>query len=370
MPNKQDKETKLIWLVGGGTGGHVVALFPVAAELKKDKHLRLMYIGGGHNTLESKLAKEADIPFKTVPYGKFRRYITLGSIIANVGDAVKIAAGVLKSYGLIKRYKPALIFSKGGPVALPVALAAWLTGTCLITHESDTVMGVTNRWIGTFACQILTAFPASYYPLRYAKKIIAVGLPIRPEFCRPGSPVKKQPPTVVIMGGSQGSRAINLVTYASLPRLLTSMRVVHITGDQGFVEACSVKVKLGNPENYEVIGFTPEVARYMKEATLLVVRASSTIFEAASLHKPMLLIPLPSAAGNHQVKNAEAFVQAGAAVMVRQESLTPEMFCEKIEQILRDKVLQARLQKGTAVFASCQTAQKVADSVRHHLISS
>ncbi len=357
------KDKATIWLVGGGTGGHLIPLLAVAHELQRHKQVRLTYIGQSGNAHDARLAKQAQLPVLTIATGKLRRYFSVKGIVLNIWDSIQLLRGVLTSCRLIKANRPDLIFSKGGPVALPLGIAAWITHTPLITHESDAVMGATNRFFARFARKVLTGFPVRVYPLAYARKLVHVGIPLRPEFCREETKVvQPAQPMILVTGGGQGAHFINLLVEATLPQLLALGHVMHITGKNDYALFQSLKEKLPVPlqEKYGVADFTPDIASYMKEATVVVSRAGSSIFELASLRKPMFLIPLPSAAHDHQVKNAELFVVEHAAVMARQENLTPLAFYETIKAIVTDKQLQQELREGTRSFMSCSAAREVA----------
>lgn len=366
MAKKQNNSThrpSLIWFVGGETGGHVMPLVAVAQELKKNTSIRIVFLGQ-KNSFESNAAQRIHVRFLPIPVAKFRRYFTVGSFFLNVRDVIIFGWAIIKSYGLIKRHRPRLIFSKGGPVAFPVACAAWIAGIPLVTHESDAVMGLTNRVIARFAKKALTAFPANVYPPSLARKVTHVGIPLRPEFCTKHKTASHHSlPMVLITGGSQGAVAINELVAAILPELLTIAHVMHITGERSFDRFRDLKETLPPKlrERYGVIDFTPDIASFMKESTVILSRASSAIFEIASLEKPMILIPLPSAANNHQVKNAEIFADHNAAILLIQDNLTPTLLYETIETVLTDATLRRQLREGTRNFAHCDSAKQVAE---------
>ncbi len=359
-----------VWLVGGGTGGHIMPLLAVAEELKKDPRIKITYLGEKKG-LEETLAKDNRIPFITITSGKLRRYVTPLAVALNIRDIGRLIKGIIKSYVLARKHRPAVLFSKGGPIALPVAIGAWLAHIPILTHESDVVIGITNRFIARFAKHILTAFPASYYPAILAPKLVYVGLPLRREFCQKHREHVGRP-IILVTGASQGSVAINQVVMAILPSLLVIADVVHITGELSYKSIIKVKedlpVELKN--HYTVMAFTPQIVNFMAKASLIISRASSSIFEIATLGKPMVIIPLPSAANNHQLKNAEVFAHFNAAVVLRQESLTPQLLYEKIEHILTDKEIRLELQKGTHVFKSCDATGKVVDLIKEYAFKS
>lgn len=361
IQKQHPKKGRIIWLVGGGTGGHIMPLMAVAEELSHRPAVKLTYIGDASGP-ESEIAKKAGLSFVHIPSGKLRRYFGFTAIILNIRDIFLILAGIILAYRLIRRKKPSLIFSKGGPVALPVALAAYITRTPLMTHESDVVMGITNRIIGTFAKTIMTAFPASFYPTIYARKIVSVGVPIRREFCHHPTIHHQKRPMILITGGSQGARAINLLVGSILPDLLRQASVMHICGKYSFKEFQELKKELPDDlaAHYGLVDFTPDIASYMREAALVITRASSTIFEVATLGKPMIIIPLPGSANDHQLKNAEAFLRYKAALVLKQNNLTPNLLYETIQAVLQDKKVMRELVEGTRHFSCCDSARQVA----------
>ncbi|HEY1074673.1 MAG TPA: UDP-N-acetylglucosamine--N-acetylmuramyl-(pentapeptide) pyrophosphoryl-undecaprenol N-acetylglucosamine transferase [Patescibacteria group bacterium] len=360
--------TKKIWLVGGGTGGHVVPLLAVAEVLKKDTSISLTFIGekGGQ---EATLARQYGLRFIGIRSGKLRRYITLGAFFLNLRDIIQFLRGLRASYILIKKEKPSLIFTKGGYVTLPVALAAYLTSTPLVIHESDAVMGMTNRWLARLATVVMTGFSAVHYPAFLAPKIQAVGIPLRSEFSRKRSVTRSSRPMILITAGSQGAVAINMAMAEIIPLLLKRASVMHITGRYSYERFRAFKESLPPhiSEHYGVVDFTPDMADYMREATVLIMRSGSQIFEGASLGKPMVLIPLPGSANNHQARNAEIFAQHKAALVLNQHNLTPERLYETINSVLDDAALRHELEEGTRVFNSCDSAKRVAEILKQQL---
>lgn len=352
-----------IWMVGGGTGGHYVPLMAVAEILKRDKSLHLTYISDGGDR-EMTLAHGIGLRPIVITTGKIRRHtLSPKALLLNLRDSVRVVRAIIQSVNLIKKQRPSIIFTKGGQLAFPVAIAARVTKTPIITHESDSVMGGTNRFIARFAKAVFTGFPASVYPYSLAEKIVHVGIPLRSEFCRQTNKVHtSRRPMILVTGGSQGAKSINDLFIPILPQLLEHASVVHITGPVSAPFFLELKDTL--PENvrdhYAVLDFTPDIVHYMRECSVMVMRASSTIFEGASLHKPMILIPLPWAANDHQTKNAEIFAQHNAALMLIQANLTPERLYETIQSVLSDKQLASELREGTKVFESCDAAVKTA----------
>lgn len=361
---------KRIWMVGGGTAGHYVPLLAVAEILKRDDSIHLTYISDGDDK-EMSLAHGLGLRPIVIGTGKIRRHtLSPKALFLNVRDLFRMSKGLLTAVTLIKKQQPRVIFTKGGPLAFPVALAARLTQIPVITHESDAIMGGTNRFISRFAEKVLTGFPATVYPYTIAHKITHVGIPLRPEFCRQHRHVPAQRrPMVLITGGSQGAQTLSELFIPILPDLLKHASVVHITGSRFVDMFRELKESLPEPlrDHYAVLDFTPDIMQYMREASVVVTRGSSTIFELATLHKPIISVPLPWSANNHQVRNAEIFAEHNAAIMLRQDNLTPERLYETIQSVLSDKQLAHELKEGTKLFACCDAAPKTADILKQYL---
>lgn len=357
-----------VWLVGGGTGGHVVPLLAVAEELTKHEHIRLTFLGDKRG-VEAGMVHKALYKFMHVPTGKLRRDIGVSSLINNVFDSMRIVAGIVKTYYLIGKHRPAVILSKGGPVALPVAIAGWLRGVTIITHESDIVIGAANAWIARLANVVLTGFPVTSYPAGLAQKIKHVGIPLRSDFSKKVHVHQHHRPMVLVTGGSQGAASVGSILIACLPDILKHADVMHICGASSVKECEGAKSALPESlrDSYAYVPYTDTFADYVRESTLVVTRGGSQIFEIATLEKPMLIIPLPWSAQNHQLKNAEYFARHDAAIVLRQEGLTPEKLYETIRALLEDRPLRQSLARHAHQFESSRAAHLVAQCVLDQL---
>lgn len=353
---------KRVWLVGGETGGHVVPLLAVAEKLKSISGITIEFVGSRHG-IEARLARQANFRFIAVQSGKLRRSGSLLSGLLNVFDGIKIIIGVMQTVWHIQHLRPKVIFSKGGPVSLPVVVAAWLCRVPVVTHESDIVMGYANRIIARIAAKVLTGFPSINYPYVAASKLVYVGIPLRREFCIKRAPAKLPRPMVLVTGGSQGAASVGEVVLAILPRLLRHANVMHICGDSLVTKCQQVKASLEPQirDYYAYVAYTDNIADYIREASVVVTRAGSQLFEIASLKKAMIMIPLPWSANNHQVKNANYFASQSAGLLLLQSNLTPQVLYETISSVLSDSIIRHSLEKNAYKFNSCQSASHVCD---------
>ena len=313
---------KTIVLTGGGTAGHItpnLALIPLLQQRGYEVH----YIGE-RNGMEQRLTQGVPgVAFHGISSGKLRRYLDL----KNLSDPFKVMAGVAQSLVLLRRLKPAAIFSKGGFVSVPVAFAARLAHVPLVLHESDLTPGLANRLALPNAMRVCTTFPQTANAL--GSKARHTGTPIRAALYQGDAEQglrlcgwqKEGLPVLLSMGGSQGAGAINAALRSALPRLLKSFRVVHLCG-RGNVDD-SLRDMPGYAQ-FEYVG--PELPDLLAATALVLSRAgANSIYEFLALRKPMLLIPLPlSASRGDQIDNAKSFEGQGFARVLPQENLTAD----------------------------------------------
>ena len=221
---------KKIILTGGGTAGHVtpnLALLPALQELGYEIH----YIGSKQG-IERKLIENAGIPYDAISSGKLRRYFDL----KNFSDPLRVAKGYLESLKLMKKYKPDVVFSKGGFVSVPVVLAAKHYRIPTIIHESDMTPGLANKICIPSAKKICCNFPETL-PYLPEDKAVLTGSPIRAEILQGDrlaglkySGLSPEKPVILIIGGSLGSVKVNTAVRSILPRLLQQFQIIHICG--------------------------------------------------------------------------------------------------------------------------------------------
>lgn len=339
---------KTVLFTGGGSAGHVtpnIALFPqLLAE-----GCTLHYIGTCEGIECGMLQHRTDVTFHTIACGKLRRYFSW----KNFTDPFRVVAGVVEAQRILREVRPDVVFSKGGYVSVPVAIAAKSLGIPVLTHESDYTPGLANKINARFADQILVTFEDT---LRYTgKKGVHTGTPIRPELYA-GRRVKGlsflgfsgEKPVLLIMGGSLGAQALNEAVRAALTQLLAIYDIAHLCG-KGKVEA-----SLLDTAGYRQFEFlSEELPDVFAASDLVVSRAgANAVFEFLALAKPMLLIPLPaSASRGDQVLNAGYFTRKGYALSLEQEDLTPQTLLNAVNELA-----QRRLS-----FTAAMSAEPLAD---------
>lgn len=358
-----------IAIVGGGTGGHITPALAVAEVLKKD---HIIWFVGSSNGPEGEIIRRLHYPFYGIAAGKLRRYASWDNVV----DLFRVAFGFFQSLGLFIRQRPDVLFAKGGYVTVPAVYAAALIGIPVVAHESDVVMGLANRLVFSKAKIMCTGFPESAYPAAIRTKLRFTGNPVRSIF-RQGIPTKLETmreldfslrrPVVLILGGSQGAQPINTLIWSRLPELLELTQVIHLTGSSHYKEAVSVYDHLSPKlqKRYQPFGFVgEELPAYMAVADIVISRASANVTaELAALRKPMILLPLPGAAADHQRANARLYKKKQAAVVVEEVGLTSQQLIAAVARLLDDSEKRAELSKAVRLFDSPQAAQLIADTM-------
>jgi UDP-N-acetylglucosamine--N-acetylmuramyl-(pentapeptide) pyrophosphoryl-undecaprenol N-acetylglucosamine transferase len=348
MPEARPSLT--VCLTGGGTAGHVTPHFALLPELRR-RGWHCFYVGS--TGLEKPLVEAAGIEFKAISSGKLRRYFS----VQNAVDLFKVAAGCVQALAILAAKRPDVVFSKGGFVAVPVAVAAWLLRIPVVTHESDTTPGLATRIISRFATRIIYTFPET--GARLPPGSVQTGTPIREELfagdaergrklC--GFATAPALPTLMIMGGSQGAQRINAALERILPDLVAGYRIIHLTGKGkrlAFTHA-----------NYKGVEYaSDELKDFLALADYVVSRAgANSLFELLALRKPMLLIPLEMGSRGDQVINAEAFVRNGWAAVLREGELTDASLRQSLTTLAGQA---AAMRAAQSCFAAREAVAKV-----------
>jgi len=369
-----------ILFTGGGTGGHIYPIAAIIRELKKKygASVQISYMGPKDNFCTVVLARE-HVKAKRIVSGKIRRYMNPFSLLQNVIDTVvKIPFGILQSFFYLFFANPDLVFSKGGYGSFPVVISARALGIPIFLQESDIIPGLAIKKTIKYATGIFVSFPGTEnLP---ARKMIVAGNPIRLEMMGGSKPegvdelgVKGGRPVILVMGGSQGAQRINDKILDAMPELLKVYEIIHLTGPKNIdqvIKESKITVGEKDLEYYHPIGYADEkaLANIYATADLIISRAGSgSIFEIAAVNKPSMLIPLPEAAQNHQVRNAYAYAQTGAALVMEENNFTSHLFLEKIHDLLDSPETLAAMAEAAAQFARPNAGQVIADYIVNYM---
>lgn len=367
-----------ILFTGGGTGGHVFPLVAIAREIRRiypKKDLEFHYLGP-QDELANIYLSEEDFIIHTIMSGKIRRYFSFENIL-DIG--FKIPFGILQSIFMMMRLKPDLVFSKGGSGSFSVTYAAKILKIPVFLHESDIVPGLSNQKTSKWAKKIFISFEDTEY---FDKKTTTLtGNPIRHELLEGDKQTAKdlfnltlEKPIFLFIGGSQGAGPINDFVLNVLEKLVKEYEVIHVTGQENFnqVQAESeVVIDKALEKFYHPIAFLNEekMKHAYKAADLIISRSgASSIFEIAALGKPSVLVPLPTAAGDHQSKNAYSYARGGAALVIEQDNLTPNFFMENIEILFLNPEKIEAMKQAALSFAKPLAARSIAREVLEFLM--
>jgi UDP-N-acetylglucosamine--N-acetylmuramyl-(pentapeptide) pyrophosphoryl-undecaprenol N-acetylglucosamine transferase len=342
-------------IVAGGTGGHLFPGIAVAQAFQSRPGVRVTFL-----TTPKPVTVQILERYRLTWQGVASRALKGEGLFSRLRTLFGLPGCILEARSRLKTLKPHLVLGMGGHAAGPVGVAAYTLGIPLAIHEQNAIPGTTNRWLARFARRVFLSFPddGGHFP---AEKSLWTGNPIRGEFFAPQGARPPTPFTVMLMGGSQGARHLNLETLAALPRLADlkdRLRFLHLTGEADYEQAQAGYRQAGFAA--EVAAFSPEVASWMAQAHLLVCRAgASSLAELAAAGRAALLVPYPFAANNHQEHNARFFETAGAAEVILNKDFTGVLLAGKIRQLMAEPERLARMEAASRSLAKPDAAGEI-----------
>lgn len=340
-------------IAASGTGGHLFPALAVAQQLP-DYHIE--WLGVPHR-LETTLVPKS-YPLHTVDIDGFQTGFGIKTIL-NMG---KMISAIAQTYQLIKRNKIEIIFTTGGYIAAPAIIGAKLAKIPVILHESNYIPGKVTKLLGGWCNLVGIGFQGTKTYLPKAKTEW-ITTPVREEFFSP-QPLNLDLPEdgfrIVIMGGSQGAVALNKIVRQCAPRWLEKgVCIVHLTGNQ------DDEVGTLKHPNYVEMPFYDNIAGLLQWGNLAISRSGAgALIELATTKTPSILIPYPFAAEDHQYHNAMEFVNGGASLMFRQETLTPESLNATVMDLMNDKDKLNVMAEKAGNLALINTSQILAKKIR------
>lgn len=317
-----------VMIMAGGTGGHIFPGLAVARALA-DMAVPVIWLGSSHG-LENQLVPKAGIALETLQItglrGKGKR--------AAFAAPWRLARAVWQALVVLRRHQPRAVISFGGFAAGPGGIAAWLAFKPLLVHEQNRLPGLTNRVLSRLAKRVLSGFAGAL------PKAIWVGNPVRAEIAALPAPAARGAEwrefNVLVLGGSQGARALNRM----LPRVFlkladANLRVRHQCGAKLADEARAAYRAIG--VNAQVDAFIDDMAAAYGQADLVIARAGAlTLAELCAAGVPSILVPYPHAVDDHQTANARVLVDAGAAQLISESQLTIDDLAQRIRALIDD----------------------------------
>jgi UDP-N-acetylglucosamine--N-acetylmuramyl-(pentapeptide) pyrophosphoryl-undecaprenol N-acetylglucosamine transferase len=349
-------------IAGGGTGGHLYPGIAVARELLQRMPEAKVTFAGTARGIEARV----------VPREGFELDLLRSSALTATSPAARLRGfGLLPLSGIdawriLSRRRPDIVLGVGGYSSGPVVLAAAMRGIPTMLLEQNAAPGLTNRLLARVVSAAAVNFASTVS--FFGRRAFVAGNPIRQEFVaaatrdtRAGDGTSGAAPRVLIFGGSQGAHAINMAMVEAAPRLADGcLALTHQTGERDLEPVRAAYRKAGLDARVEP--FLYEMDREMTAADVVVCRAgATTLAELTAAGKPAVLIPLPTAADDHQRKNAEVMVSAGAAEMIEQKDLSGEAIAGRITALVADADRRVRMADAARALARPDAARVIVD---------
>jgi UDP-N-acetylglucosamine--N-acetylmuramyl-(pentapeptide) pyrophosphoryl-undecaprenol N-acetylglucosamine transferase len=327
-----------IVFAGGGTGGHVYPAIAVARELMNRRaDTEVLFIGGTRG-IERSIVDTAGFRMETIPATGLPRKLSP----ALIGFVWNLGISIVRSRAFIGGFRPQVIMATGGYVSGPPVIAARTLGIPVVIQEQNAYPGITNRMLGRFAELVFLGFENARKHFGASVHTVVTGNPVRGEI---GVSVREPSarkfgldpalPTVLVFGGSQGARAVNRAFSGAVERIASEgIQALWQTGEREYPAWMHFD---GSAEGkIRVLPYIEVMADAYAAADLAVARSGAmSIAEITACGLPSVLVPLPTAAENHQERNARALADAGAAVMIPERDLTPELMGDTVLDVLR-----------------------------------
>lgn len=347
-----------ILIAAGGTGGHIYPGIAVAKEiLRRDAESKILFVGSARG-LETKI----------VPANGFELSLINSAGLKNVGlvgqlkGLMILPKSFLEARKIIKDFQPDVVVGAGGYVTGSVLLMASLMRIPTLVMDSNALPGFTNRRLAPFITKAALTFDEAL-PF-FGKKGIVTGNPVRKEFFEIKPKSREEKVNLLIFGGSQGARAINNTMTEALPLLdKEKLKITHQTGEFDFEKIAEIYKREGW-ETAEVRAYISDMVAEFEKADLVLCRAgATTCAELSAAGKAAIMIPLPTAADDHQRKNAEALQTAGAAKMILQSDLSKESLAQEITNLINTPEKITEMENAAKKLAKQDAAEVTVDLI-------
>jgi len=357
MSARRDRNGPVL-ILAGGTGGHIFPGLSVAAELQS-RGVPVAWLGA-EGAMETRLVPQHGIAIDAIAVKGLR-----GKGIATLlGAPLRVLSAVRAASRVLDRRRPRAVVSFGGYAAGPGGLAARLHGVPLVVHEQNRAPGMTNRVLARFARRVLTGFPQTFGGVREE----LAGNPVRSEIAALPPPAQRfaardgGPMRLLVLGGSQGARALNEAVPRALAAGGVQARVRHQCGEKLRAEAEAAYAQAGVAASVEP--FIADMAGAYAEADLVVCRAGAlTLAELCAAGVGSVLVPFPQAVDDHQTRNAEYLVERGAALLLPQGDRLAERLADALAALAADPARRLAMAEAARALARPDAAARVADAV-------
>ena len=349
-----------VMIAGGGTGGHVIPALAIANGLKAAYDADVRFLGTSRG-METRLVPQAGYALELIDVGQLNRV----SLATKLKTLVALPRSIFQTMALLRRWKPQVVVGVGGYASGPGMLAALVQGIPTLAFEPNAVPGLANRLVG----KRIRAAAVNFAPtVAYFRNAEVTGIPVRGEFFALPPRPQAAAPRLLVMGGSQGARALNLRMPEVASELLQSvpgLTILHQAGARHAETTQAAYAASGaDADRWKVQAFLEDMPQQFGQSDLILARSgASTVAELAASGKPSLLVPFPQAADDHQRKNAEVLVEGGAAAMLLEQQMTAETLQATLIGLLNDRVRLAEMSDRARTFAHPRAAARIAEMV-------
>lgn len=345
---------------GGGTGGHIYPAIAIADAVKARIPSAQIRFVGAEGKMEMEKVPQAGYPIDGLPIVGINRQ----RLWSNISFPWKLVKSIWKARQILRDFRPDVVVGVGGYASGPTLWVAGQLGIPIIIQEQNSFAGKTNQWLANKAKRICVAYPnmERFFP---ANRLLFTGNPVRADICHelPDSAKARsffnldpELPTVLIIGGSQGARSINLAIEAHLEAILsTGYQVIWQTGKSFAPPAPRARLF--------VSPFITQMTQAYAAADVVISRAGAlSVSELCIVQKPAILVPFPFAAEDHQTENARSLVQADAAVLVHDADAMARLW-PTLHDLMEDAPRRSHLARQMKSFAKPQAAATIADEI-------
>lgn len=357
---------KMFMISGGGTGGHIFPALAIADELKARYPFAEFQFVGAKDRMEMERVPKAGYTIHGLWISGLQRKLTFSNLLF----PLKLVLSVWKCKRLLKKYKPQVVIGTGGYASGPLLYAASKMKIPCLLQEQNSYPGITNKVLSRWAKKICVAYPdmQAFFP---KEKIVLTGNPIRKgignlykaEQARGELGISKSKPTILVLGGSLGSKRINELISECLSGIdIMNVNLIWQCG-KIYYEGLRKKHPLLDPIKVVLTDFLADMNQAFSAADIVISRSGAgTLSELAVVGKASILIPSPNVAEDHQTKNAKSFQYRNAA-LVFEEDRSPNELLDEIYKILEDKGEKQSLEKNIKSLALPKAAKAIADEI-------
>lgn len=362
-----------ILFAGGGTAGHINPALSIAAYARKlAPDADILFIGKKGN-MEEKLVPDAGFDIEFIDVEGLKRRLTL----ENIRVIFKTIRAISKCKKIIRRFRPDVVICTGGYVSGAVIYAAHAMRIPSIIHEQNVYPGVTVRISARYADVVATSFKETSRHVKHAEKCVFTGNPVREEIITMGRQAARKAlglderPFLLAFGGSLGAQRINdaVIGYIKMGAYKSDVQLLFGTGTRNYEEVMQslsdANIKIEKYPNIKIVPYIYNMSEAMAAADIVISRAGAiTISEITALGKAAILVPSPNVVHDHQKTNANLLEKLGAAVVIDDSDLTPELLKDKIDYLLGNKETLYNMGKNAKKLGVTDAAAKIYDIAR------